>query len=190
MPWKKGMHICQWKKYENSYLVGCSISTKTGYDYRTGNILLCRNTFKRIHSIGNIRLSRIQTRLVKDPTFYSEYYHGRITGASTNIMMSWMQDFFSKHGESMPNRETIHLPDNSTRQEIYKLYKDYAQSGQGNGNFIIYAYFTRVWKKKFNNVCIPKRSRMGIYSTRNSLKERRDRSEGIERGMFKKLFIF
>ena len=41
-------------------------------------------------------------------------------------------------------------------------------------------------KKKFNNIRIPKRSRMGVCSTCASLKERRDRSEGIERGMFTK----
>ena len=27
----------------------------------------------------------------------------------------------------MPNRETIHIPDNLTRQEIYNLYKYYVQ---------------------------------------------------------------
>ena len=86
----------------------------------------------------------------------------------------------------MLNRETIHIPDNFTMQEIYNFYKDYVQGGQGNHNFIIYAYFTRVWKNKFNNVYIPNRSRIGICSTCASLKERRDRSEWIERGMFTK----
>ena len=170
------MYLSMNKSMQNSYLVGCMISTRTGYDYRVGNVLLCRKAFKRIHSIGNLRLSRIQTRLEKDPTFYSDDYQGRITGPSTHIAISWMHDFFSKHGESMPNRETIHIPDNFTRQEIYNLCKDYVQGGKGNGNFIKYAYFIRVWKNKFNNVCIPKRSRMGICSTCASLKEMRDRS--------------
>ena len=116
------------------------ISTRTCYDYRFGNVLLCRKAFKRIHSIGNLRLSRIQTRIEKGPTFYSDDYHRRDSGPSTHIAISWMHDFFSKHGESMPNREF-------TRQEIYNLYKDYVQGGQGNGNFIIYVYCTRVWKK-------------------------------------------
>ena len=47
----------------------------------------------------------------------------------------------------MPNGETIHILDNFTRQKIYNLYKDYVQCGQGNGNFIKYAYFTIVRKK-------------------------------------------
>ena len=38
------------KNMQNSYLVGCMISTKTGYGYRIGNILLCRKAFKRIHA--------------------------------------------------------------------------------------------------------------------------------------------
>ena len=178
------MYLSMNKSMQNSYLVGCMISTRTGYDYRIGNVLLCRKAFKRIHSIGNLRLSRIQTRLEKDPAFYSSDYQGRVVGPSTHIAISWMRDFFSMHGESMPNRETIHIPDNFTWQEIYNLYKEYVQGAQGNDNFIRYAYFTRVWKNKFNNVRIPKRSRMGICSTCASLKERRDRTEGIERGMF------
>ncbi len=80
----------------------------------------------------------------------------------------------------MPNRETIHIPDNFTWQEIYNLYKEYVlQGAQGNDNFIRYAYFIRVWKNKFNNVRIPKRSRMGICSTCASLKERRDRKRYV-----------
>jgi hypothetical protein len=64
------------KSMQNSYLMGCMISTKTGYDYRIGNILLCRKDFKKIHSIGNLRLSRIQTKLEKDPSLNSKVHHG------------------------------------------------------------------------------------------------------------------
>ena len=66
---KRNVYLSMNKSMQNSYLVGCMISTRTGYDYRVGNVLLCRKAFKRIHSIGNLRLSRIQTRLEKDPTF-------------------------------------------------------------------------------------------------------------------------
>ena len=44
------------------------------------------------------------------------------------------------------DRETIHIPNNFTRKERYYLYKDYVQGDQGNGNFIKYVYFKRVWK--------------------------------------------
>ena len=84
----------------------------------------------------------------------------------------------------MPNRDTIHIPDNFSRREIYNLYKGYAEGVEGNGSFITYAYFTRIWKKQFNNVCIPKKSRMGICSICATLKSRRDKSEGVERGMY------
>ena len=92
------------------------ISTKEGYDYHIGIILLCRRKLKRIHSIGHHRLSRIQTKLEKDPTFYSKEYHARATGPITNITIPWMCDLFSKHGESMPNIETIRIPDNFSRK--------------------------------------------------------------------------
>ena len=81
-----------------------------------------------------------------------------------------MKDFFSKHGECMPNRDTINIPNNFSRQEIYNLYKEYAGGVEGNGCFITYSYFMRIWKNKFNNVCIPKKTRMGICSTCASLK--------------------
>ena len=62
------------------------------------------------------------------------------------------------------------------------MYKGYVEGVEGNGNFITYAYFTRIWKKQFNNVHIPK-SRMGICSICATLKSRRDKSKGAERGM-------
>ena len=75
----------------------------------------------------------------------------------------------------MPNRENIHIPNNFSRHEIYNLYKAFVQEAEGNNNFIRYAYFTRLWKIDFNNVCIPKRLRMGVCIICTSLKQRRDR---------------
>jgi hypothetical protein len=187
---KRKTYLAMNKSMQNSYLTGCMISTNTVYDYRIGNILLCRKAFKKIHSIGNLRLSRIQTRLEKDPSFYSKVHHGRESGPFTNTALSWMRDFFSKHGECMPDRDTIHIPDNFSRREIYNLYKGYAEDVEGKDNFITYAYFTRIWKKQFNNVRIPKKSRMGICSICATLKSRRDKSEGAERGMYLLFFFF
>ena len=119
------------------------ISTKAAYDYRIGSIFLCRREFKRIHSIGNLRKTRIQTRLEKDPSIYSKEYHARASGPITNISISWMRDLFSKHGESMPDRETMHILDHLSRKEIYNLYKAFVQESEGNNTFISYEYFTR-----------------------------------------------
>ena len=177
------------KNMQNSYLMGCMISTNTGYDYRIGNILLCRKDFKKIHSIGNLRLSRIQKRLEKDPSFYSKVHHGQESVPLINTTLSWMRDLFSKHGECMPDRDTIHIPDNFSRREIYNLYKRYVEGVDWNGNFITYTYFTRIWKKQFDNLCISKKSRMGICSICATLKSRRDKSKGAERGMYL-LFFF
>ena len=69
--------------------------------------------------------------------------------------------------------------DSFTRWEIYNLYMEYVEGAEGNDNFIKYAYFTRVAKKRFNNVRIHKRTRMGICSTCASLKERRDRKRFV-----------
>lgn len=77
---------------------------------------------------------------------------------------------FSKHAKCMPNRETIHIPNYFSTREIYNLYKEYAEGTEGHGRFIAYKYFVKIWKTKFNNVCIPKKKRMGIFSTCASLK--------------------
>jgi hypothetical protein len=89
----------------------------------------------------------------------------------------------------MSDRDTIHIPVNLSRREIYNLYKGYVEGVDENGNFITYAYFTRIWKKRFNNVCIPKKSMMGICSI-CTLKSRRDKSKGVEMGMHLLLFFF
>jgi hypothetical protein len=64
---KRKMYLSMNKSMKNSYFMECMISTNKEYDYRIGNILLSRKDFKKIHSIGNIHLSRIQTRLEKYP---------------------------------------------------------------------------------------------------------------------------
>ena len=89
----------------------------------------------------------------------------------------------------MPYRDTIHIPDNFSRREIYNLYKGYVEGVEGNGNFITYAYFTRIWKKQFNNFRIPKKSMMGICIICATLKSRRDKSEGAERCMYLQFFF-
>ena len=61
--------------------------------------------------------------------------------------------------------------------------KKYIEVVEEKDKFITYAYFTRVWKKQFNVVYIPKKSRMGICNICSFLKERREKSEGEERGM-------
>ena len=82
----------------------------------------------------------------------------------------------------MPNKDTIHIPDNFSRREIYHFYRENAEGDKGVVNFITYSYFTRIWKNKFNNVRIPKKTRMGICSTCSSLKSKSDKCEGAERG--------
>jgi len=62
----------------------------------------------------------------------------------------------------MENRDKIHIPDNFSRREIYNLYKESAEGVEGNGRFITYQYFVKMWKNEFNNVYIPKNTRMGV----------------------------
>jgi hypothetical protein len=96
---KRKTYLSMNKSMQNSYLMGCMISTNTGYDYPIGNILLCKKDFKKIHSIGNIRLSRIQTRLEKD-NFIQRYIMDQRVGHSQTLHC---------HGcmISFPNMESV-----------------------------------------------------------------------------------
>lgn len=76
------------KSMQNSFLVGFMQSTLAGYDYHIGNVLICRKAFKMLHSIGNFHLSRIQERLEKDPTYYSEVSYKREVKPSAITAMS------------------------------------------------------------------------------------------------------
>jgi hypothetical protein len=115
---KRNPYFSMNKRMRKSYLMGRIMSTNTRYDYRIGNILLCRKAFKINHSIGNLCVLRIETRLEKHPLFYSKVHHGQVSGPLTSTTLSWMGDLFSKHGECMPDRDTIHIPDNFSRREI------------------------------------------------------------------------
>jgi len=81
-----------------------------------------------------------------------------------------MKELSSKHGECIPNRDTIHIPDNFSWREIYNLYKEYAEGVEGNGRFITYQYFVKIRKKEFNKFHIPKKTRMRVCNTCASLK--------------------
>ena len=57
---KRKIYLSMSKSMKKSYLVACMQSTLAGYDYHIGNVLLCINDFKMLHSIGNFHLSKIQ----------------------------------------------------------------------------------------------------------------------------------
>ena len=60
-------------------------------------------------------MSRIQDRLENDPIYYSKVCYKCEVGQLENNAMSWIKDLFSKHGECIPNKDTIHIPDNFLR---------------------------------------------------------------------------
>lgn len=74
----------------------------------------CKKSIEMISKIF-IQLVRIQDNLKKYPTYYSKVHLKQEFGPLENTAMSWMQDFFSKHGECFPNRDTIHIPNNFSR---------------------------------------------------------------------------
>eukprot|EP01018_Ginkgo_biloba_P010915 Gb_30936 [translate_table: standard] len=134
-----------------------------------------------LHSLGNSCLSRIQECLEKDPSFYSKANVPRTCGPTSNLAIIWLKDFISKHGEIMPNRDTIHIPDNFSKVEIFNMYKEHAIATEAK--HVSYVHFKRLWKDNFNNVRIPAKTRMGICSVCAELKARRAKLCGHERDL-------
>ena len=128
----------------------------------------CRAAFKIAHSIGNMRLQRIQHRLLKGSwiPFDKIAYAGK--GLVGRHAINWMENYFSKQCDIMPTTGRLHLSDNFTRREVYQAYKDDMLSG--GEPYIQYRHFNRLWRIQFNNVVIPRKVRMGVCSICATLK--------------------
>ena len=128
----------------------------------------CRVAFKIAHSIGNMRLQRIQLRLVKGSFIPFDMNSSGSKGLIGRHSINWMEIYFSKQCDIMPTTGRLHLSDNFTRREVYQEYKDDMLS-QGVP-YIQYRHFNRLWRLQFNNVVIPRKVRMGVCSICASLK--------------------
>ena len=88
------------------------------------SIKCCITAFKIAHNIGNMRLQRIQERMVKASwiPFDTNALRGR--GIIGRHCKNWMHVYFCKHCDIMPTTRRLHLSDNFTQHEVYQEYKD------------------------------------------------------------------
>ena len=84
----------------------------------------CRVAFKISYSIDNMRLHRIQHRLVKGSWVPFNNKASVCKGLVGRHVVTWMEIYFSKQCDIMPTTGRLHLSDNFTRREGYQEYKD------------------------------------------------------------------
>ncbi|KAL3701108.1 hypothetical protein R1sor_019130 [Riccia sorocarpa] len=136
-----------------------------------GGRLVCRTAFKKIYRVGNNRLRRLRERSHAD--VISDRRGGRQTTAGGLVLQEWMDTFFRGHCERLPNQPTYHLPDNFTKHEVYEYYKTSLDSSDP-ASLLAFSSFTKVWRKEFPNVKIPRRNRFAVCELCTELKARRD----------------
>ena len=67
---------------------------------------------------------------------------------------AWMNDYFSRMGDHMPDSNRIHLPSFLTKRKVYKkmcddLYED------GIQEIISLSTFYDLWEREYSHVLIP-----------------------------------
>ena len=84
----------------------------------------CRVAFKISYSIGNMRLQRIQHRLLNGWWVPLNNIDSPCKGLIGRHAVRWMEIYFSKQCEVMPTTRRLHLSDNFTRREVYLAFQD------------------------------------------------------------------
>ena len=128
----------------------------------------CRVAFKIALCVSNMRLHRVQQRVLNGNNPVEDDNLPSMKGASGRNAITWMKTYFKFNCEIMPTTGRLHLSDNYTRREVYYSYRsDMSNCGE---KYVTYSQFTRLWSSHFSNVIIPRKVRMGYCSICANLK--------------------
>lgn len=79
------------------------------------------------------------------------------------MAVNWMERYFMNNADKMPDangqRGAWNLPSNTTKDEVYKQYQQWATANAEFGKPISDKYFLALWREQFEHVNIPFRSR-------------------------------
>lgn len=157
---------------KNVLLRGCVKSGHAGASgYSVNTRSFCREGFKKLFSIGNNRLQKITKNLfsrIQNDTFCRDKLATHLT------LVQWLNDFFARNVESLPNKDIFHLPDNWTKTEVFDAFQTETMMRQQQG--ITYTWFIRIWNKEFPRVRIPRRSRFSTCGPCTEFKALRDKA--------------
>ena len=165
-----------------------SLGSKVSFEYYINiSDRCCRKAFKIAFGIGNMRLDRIHRRCLSgDAMVESVGSDVSSRGLVGQHAVIWMKNYFGMHCDVMPTTGRLHLSDNYTRDELFRIYKDEMLS-QGE-RYVCYSQFTRLWKLKFDNVLIPRQVRMGVCVVCANLKSmiKGAKSDDSQKDIFKR----
>lgn len=156
--------------------------------YSIGKRNVCREAFKNVFCVGNDRLSRI-TKLGNRDVMPPKAV-GRPKAIMSLVVTSWLHEFFKTRVESLPNKNVLHLPDNYTKFEVWKIFQCTFGSKDETAKNITYRAFVKIWNEKFPNVKIPPVSRFSACADCEEFKALRDKaSSQREKGLFLSILL-
>ena len=128
----------------------------------------CRVAFKFSLCVSNMRLHRVQQRVVNgDLSIHCDNVPS-MKGAVERHVIAWIKNYFKLNCKVMPTMGRLHLSDKYTWREVYDAYKTKMFSLSDKA--ITYSLFTRLWTTRFINVIIPRKVHMGYWSICANLK--------------------
>ncbi|KAL9956144.1 hypothetical protein ACROYT_G037583 [Oculina patagonica] len=137
-----------------------------------GDVLKCRKTYRALSE-------EEQRSFIMSFFTLSAYHH---------------QDYIASCADRIPNEDKYCLPTCLTKREVYLTYRDDLKSA--GVRTVSWATFSRMWKKRFRNVIIPKEGRLPPYlflQMDNCYRECKNRyilgfcSLLVEKGIFKEV---
>jgi hypothetical protein len=141
--------------------------------FRIQGGIVCREAFKSVFCVGNDRILRITRKRNRSLAFDTPA--GRPKELQGFLITCWLEDFFKTRVESLPNKDVLHLPDNYTKREVWKLFtSQYGERDQGSK--CSYRHFVRVWSSQFSHVKIPPVNRFSACADCEYFKTMRDKA--------------
>lgn len=137
---------------------------------------VCRIAFKSVYNLGNTRLNRLNAG-EEDPRMFRDPVRREST-STFHDTTHWMNTFFTKNVERLPNNSYFHLPDSFTKKEVYEMYV--GELTGGSLEIVGYSYFCRVWNQEFNKIKIPKKNRFATCSICAELKTLKEKAVSSE----------
>ncbi|XP_078346095.1 uncharacterized protein LOC144631526 isoform X2 [Oculina patagonica] len=132
---------------------------KRHYTFRANGKEVCRKAWLAAHSISRTTFYRLQKEFERDGRYSPEGARkGRnMTKPSTLKAESWFNDYIASCADRIPNEDKYCLPTCLTKREVYLTYRDDLKSA--GVRTVSWATFSRMWKKRFRNVIIPKENK-------------------------------
>lgn len=119
---------------------------------------VCKRAFAQLLGTSERRLERIRQSGV---TGHGNLGMKRPTNKSFDAS-AWMNNYFSRMGDHMPDSNRIHLPSFLTKREVYlRMCTDLADDGIKD--IISLSTFYELWDKEYSHVAIPEVSCYSSY---------------------------